>query len=350
MRISVARSLFLLTLVVTVSYPIQGGTLLIANKTDNTADLVDVDSGASVATLPTGSGPHEAAVSRDGRTAVISNYGHRGKPGSTLTVIDVGAAKVIRTVDLGTHSRPHGLAWISDDRVVVTTEDSRHLLVVDLVEGTVVAQIETGQEISHMVATTPDGKRAFVANIGSGNVTAIDLVEERKLVDITTGEGAEGIAVTPDGKHVWVSNRAADSLSVIDSATLGVVATVPCKGFPIRVAFTPDGKRVLVSCASAGEVAVFDVATRKELLRSKLDLSTVPTASMRLFGDRFGESPVPIGLVVAPDGKRAWVAATQADAVVVLDPASLEVLDLVKAGQEPDGMAYSPVAVVRSNN
>ena len=93
MRISVARSLFLLTLVVTVSYPIQGGTLLIANKTDNTADLVDVDSGASVATLPTGSGPHEVAVSRDGRTAVISNYGHRGKPGSTLTVIDVGGAR-----------------------------------------------------------------------------------------------------------------------------------------------------------------------------------------------------------------------------------------------------------------
>jgi YVTN family beta-propeller protein len=350
MRFSLAPSLFLLALLAGTAHPLEGATLLVANKTDNTVDLVDVDSGSSVATLPTGNGPHEAAVSPDGRTAVISNYGHRGKPGSTLTVIDVGGGKVVRTVDLGDHTRPHGLSWISDDRVVVTTEDSRHLLVVDLAEGAVTAQIETGQEISHMVATTPDGKRAFVANIRSGNVTAIDLDEGRKLADITTGDGAEGIAATPDGKHVWVSNREADTLSVIDTSTLEVVATVPCKGFPIRVAITPDGNRALVSCARAGEVVVFDVATRKELLRRKLDLSTVPTASMRLFGDRFGESPVPVGLVIAPDGKRAWVAATQADAVVVFDPASLEVLDLIKAGQEPDGMAYSPTGVAQSNN
>jgi YVTN family beta-propeller protein len=350
MRVSLPLILLVLVLLAASATPSPAGTLLVANKTDNTVDLVDSDTGESVATLPTGHGPHEAAVSRDGQTAVISNYGHRGKPGSTLTVIDVKAAKVVRTVELGVHTRPHGLSWISDDTVVVTTEDSRHLLVVDVVKGVVGAQVETGQEISHMVATTPDGKRAFVANIGSGNVTAIDLEEGSKLTEIKTGEGAEGIATTPDGKHVWVSNRAADTLSVIDTSTLEVVATVPCKGFPIRVAITPDGKRALVSCASTGEVVVFDVAAREELLRRKLDLSTVPTASMRLFGDRFGESPVPVGLVIAPDGKRAWVAATQADAVVVFDPSSLEVLDLVKAGQEPDGMAYSSVVVAQSNN
>jgi YVTN family beta-propeller protein len=54
--------------------------------------------------------------------------------------------------------------------------------------------------------------------------------------------------------------------------------------------------------------------------------------------------------VIAPDGRRAWVAATQADAVVVFDPSSLEVLDLVKAGREPDGMAYSSLEVTLSNN
>jgi YVTN family beta-propeller protein len=349
MRYSLAPGLLLFALLAASADPTLAGSLLVANKTDNTVDLVDAATGESVATLPTGHGPHEVAVSRNGETAVISDYGHRGKPGSTLTVIDIKGAKVVRTVDLGDHTRPHGLSWISADAVVVTTEDSRHLLVVDVVKGTVDAEIRTGQEVSHMVATTPDGKRAFVANIGSGNVTVIDLVEGSKLADIATGDGAEGIATTPDGRHVWVTNREADTLSVIDASSLEVVATVPCKGFPIRVAITPDGKRALVSCASTGEVVVFDVPERKELLRRKLDLSTVPTASMRLFGDRFGESPVPVGLVIAPGGTRAWVAATQADAVVVLDPASLEVLDLVKAGQEPDGMAFSPVAVVQLN-
>jgi len=324
--------------------PAVGGTLLVANKSDHTVDLIDARSGEKRATLPTGRAPHEAALSPDGRLAVISNYGPRDEAGSTLTVIDVAQAKVVRTIELGKHQRPHGLAWYAGDRLAVTTEDSAHLLVVDPRAGTVVNEIKTGQKISHMVAVTPDGRRAFVANIGSGTVTAIDLATAEKIEDIKTGAGTEGIAVTPDGKQLWVSSRAADTLTVISTEQLQPIAQFPCPGFPIRVAITPDGKRVLVSCAKSGEVAVFDAASFEELIRRKLDLAAVAESATRLFGDRFGESPVPIGLVVAPDGKRAWVAATQSDVVVVFDTATLDVVDLIQAGQEPDGMAHTAVA------
>ena len=317
-------------------------TLVVANKSDDTVDLLDLKNGESVATLPTGHAPHEIAVSPDGELAVISNYGDRESPGSTLTLIDLVNASVVRTIDLGSHTRPHGLAWFGDTRVAVTTEGSAHLLVVDVGNGRVVQAVETGQDVSHMVTVTPDGKRAFVANIGSGNVTAVDLSAGKKLADIVTGEGAEGITVTPDGTEVWVGNRAADTLSVIDPATLQVIATVPCPGFPIRVAITPDGQRLMVSAARSGEVVLFDPVKRQELMRTKLDLSNAPDASRRLFGDRFGDSPVPVGLVIGPQNDIAWIAATQADAVVVVEPAGLRVLDLLRAGHEPDGMAFSP--------
>lgn len=316
-------------------------TLVVANKTDGTVDLLDPASGMSRATLPTGAGPHEVAVSPDGRTAVVSNYGHRGKPGSSLTVIDLDRRAVTRTIELGRHERPHGMAWLSSNRIAVTAEGSGHLLLVDVADARVVSEVATGQEISHMVAVTPDGTRAFVANIGSGSITAIDLVAGAKLGDIATGKGAEGIALTPDGRHVWVTNRAADTLSVVDAATLEILYTLDCPGFPIRVAITPDGRRALVSCAKTGEVVLFDVDARRELRRARLDLKAVADAAKRLFGDRFGESPVPVGLVVAADGKTAWVAATQSDVVVVVDVESLVVRELLQAGREPDGMALS---------
>jgi YVTN family beta-propeller protein len=322
--------------------PVLADTLLIANKTDNTVDLFDLEAGRSAATLPTGMAPHEIAVSPNGKLAVISNYGPRGKPGSSLTVIDIGKAKVVRTIDLGEHHRPHGMVWFDKKRVAVTTEDSKHLLVVDVLKGKVLSSVETDQEISHMVAVTPDGSRAFVANIRSGSVTVIDLENGKKLKDIATGAGAEGIAITPDGKEIWVGNRGADTLTVIDPQTLEIIAEVPCEGVPIRVAVTPDGRHVLVSCADTGEIALFDVALRKELRRAKLDLSTVPDAATRLFGDRFGDSPVPVGLVISRDGGTAWVAATQSDVVVVLDTTTLAVQDLIQAGKEPDGMALAP--------
>lgn len=323
--------------------PLPGATLLVANKSDDTVDLVDLDSGESVATLPTGHAPHEIAVSADGKTAVVSNYGDRAEAGSSLTVIDVASGRVLDTVDLGRHTRPHGLAWVSASEVAVTAEGSKHLLVVDPFVGRVLREIDTGQDVSHMVAVEPGGGRAFVANIGSGTVTVADLAKGVKLGDVATGPGAEGIASTPDGTEVWVANRAADTISVLDSQTLEVKATVPCPGFPIRVAMAPDGLRALVSAARSGEVVLLDVQARKELARSKLDLKNAADAATRLFGDRFGASPVPVGLVIHPGGKRAWVAATQADAVVAIDIRTLEAVGLIEAGREPDGMAYSPL-------
>lgn len=325
-----------------ISSPSGAGTLLVGNKSDDTVDLIDLATGESYATLPTGNAPHEIAVSPDGRTAVVTDYGDRETPGSTLTVVDLRAVEVVRTIALGEHTRPHGVVWLSDRKIAVTTEGSAHLLVVDPHAGEILAAVETGQRVSHMVAVTPDGKRAFVANIGSGSVTAIDLDRGEKLGNIVTGEGAEGIAVTPDGSEVWVTNRAADTLSVIDPLSLTVVATVPCPGFPIRIQITPDGGRALVSAARGGEVVLVDVAARRELLRAKLDLTSIPDDEGRLFAGRFGDSPVPVGLVIAPDGATAWVAATQSDAVVVIDPATLEVRGVLTAGREPDGMAYGP--------
>jgi YVTN family beta-propeller protein len=193
-----------------------------------------------------------------------------------------------------------------------------------------------------MVVVTPDARRAFVANIGSGSVTVIDLEGRRRMREIETGEGAEGLSVTPDGKEVWVANRAADTLTIIDAASLEVRARLDCPGFPIRIAISPDGKRALVSTAQSGAVALFDVSGRREIVRRTLDLSAVEGSEERLFGDRFGASPVPVGLVIAPDGRSAWVAATQADAVVELDPETLEVRDVIRAGREPDGMAFRP--------
>jgi YVTN family beta-propeller protein len=317
-----------------------GGTLVVLNKGEATASLVDLGAGSVAATLPTGEGPHEAAASPDGRTVVVSNYGTRAAAGGTLTVLDVAGARVLRTIDVGAGRRPHGLAFLDARRVLVTAEAAKALLVVDVERGAVEASIETGQEISHMVAATPDGRRAFVANIGSGTVTAIDVPGRKVLAQIRTGAGAEGIALAPGGREVWVANRAADAVSVVDAATLAVLAEIPCASFPIRVAFTPDGKRALVTNARSGDVALVDAAARKVV--GRMSASLAGTGGERLLAF---EGATPIGVVVAPGGARAFVAHANADAIAEFDLASGKVVRTLKAGREPDGMAYTAVEV-----
>jgi DNA-binding beta-propeller fold protein YncE len=86
------------------------GTLIVLNKAEASASLLDATTGTVVATLPTGTGPHEVAVSPDGRWALVANYG-AGEGGRSLTVLDVPARRVERTIDLGDYRRLHGVAW-----------------------------------------------------------------------------------------------------------------------------------------------------------------------------------------------------------------------------------------------
>jgi YVTN family beta-propeller protein len=318
------------------------GTLIVLNKSDNTAMLINLVDGKVRATIPTGVGPHEVTVSPDGRLAVVTNYGTRGEPGSTLTVIDVAKATKVKDITLGEYRRPHGVTWYGDgNEILVTAEGNQSLLIVDIAKAVARQAIATDQEVSHMVALRPQGDRAFVANIGSGTMTIIDLKTGKALRSMPTGAGAEGIAVSPNGKEVWVSNREANTVSVIDAEKLEVLAELKSADFPIRVKFTPDGKYVLVSNARSGDVAVFDTGTRMEVHRINMQLTAVEEKDKRLFGDRFGASPTPIGIVIPPDGKHAYVANANADIVTVIDLKKWEISGRLPTGKEPDGLGWS---------
>ena len=344
-RLHLSFLLAAMTLAVTTPSIVDADTLVVLNKAEATASLIDLESGTVRATLPTGQGPHEAAVSPDGRLALVGNYGSRGAPGSSLTVIDVQGARIVKTIDLGEYRRPHGLLWLPDGRrALVTAEGNRALLEVNISSGSVKRAFDTKQDVSHMVDVALGGRRAFVANIGSGSVSVVDLEKGTVIRTIATGAGAEGITATIDGKEIWVTNRSDDTVSVIDAESLDIVATIPCASFPIRAKPTPDGKHVLVSCARSGDLAVIGTSSRKVVRRIAQDLSAADTEE-RLFGDRFGSSSVPIGIVIQPNGRRAWVAHTNADVVAEIDLESWKIVRLLEAGREPDGMAYSALEV-----
>ena len=316
--------------------------LLVLNKAEASVSVLDPHTNETLATIEVGVGPHEAHVSPDGRIAVVGNYGERA-PGDSLSVIDLHTLEVVRTIDLGAPSRPHGIWFLpGGELVAVTAEEQRKLLLVDPWKGEIVASIGTEQDISHMVALSRDGTRAFVPNIRSGTVSVLDL-EKRELVGIVeTGAGAEGVWTHPTRDEIWVTNRAADTLTVLHAGSLEVLATIECAGFPIRVAITPDGNHALVSCARSGDVAIFDTTTRRLVRRIAMNEEPVDDGEMqrRLFRDAFGRSPVPIGILISPDGREAFVANTNADVITVIDLDSWRIARRLTAGREPDGLAW----------
>ncbi len=313
--------------------------LLVVNKSDNTVSILDGVSGKLQATVPVEPGPHEVELLADGRTAAVSSYGRTREPGRTVSLIDVATGMVVAKIDIGENSRPHGLKALRDGRLLVTAEGTRELAIVDPRSGRVSSRIPTGRDVSHMVAASPDGRRAYVTSLSSGSLTVIDLVTGKVVKDLPTGKGAEGVDASPNGSEIWVTNRGANTISVIDAKSLAVVATIPASSFPIRVKFTPDGSRAVVTFTGSGDVGVFDAASRAETRRIAIGRDAVAGSTSRTFQNRFGTSPDPVGLLIAGDGRRAFVSATHADVVAVVDLEKLRVEDAWVAGREPDGLA-----------
>src|SRR5437588_11313122 len=105
--------------------------LIVLNKSDNTASILDAKTGAARATVPVGKAPHEVEILADGKTAAVSNYGTREEGGRTLTLIDLDKGAAAATIELPEGARPHGLKALSDGRLLVTAEGLKELLVVD---------------------------------------------------------------------------------------------------------------------------------------------------------------------------------------------------------------------------
>jgi DNA-binding beta-propeller fold protein YncE len=345
-RLDLVRSLCAVLAAVIAILPVaHGATLVVANKAEATVSLIDLDSGDVVATLGTGEGPHEVGISPDGRFALVTNYGTRERAGNSLTLIDVAAAATVKTIELGDYRKPHGVEWLDNRNAAVTVEANKALIVVDVEREKVTQSIGTDQEISHMVALDPKRGRAYTANIGSGSVTVLDLGKGVRTANIATGDGAEGIAVSATGTHIWVTNRAADTITILDADTLAPAGEIVSEGFPIRATATPKGQ-VLVTRARAGDLAIYDAATFDELRIVDFDLESMDVEE-RLFGDRFGNSSVPIGVIVDAAGERAWVAHANADVITEIDLDTGDILRTLRAGKEPDGMGFSALPVTR---
>ena len=303
-----------------------GPTLIVLNKTDATLVKVDPASGKILGTVPTGEGPHEVTVSADGRTAFVGNYGAQGPGGNTISVIDLTAMKELKRVDVSPLRRPHGM-FFADGKVYYTSETNRVVARLDPATYQTDWLLGTGQAGTHMVWVTRDATRMYTCNIGSNSISILERGPNPNaawnVTSIPVGRGPEGFDVSPDGRELWAAHSQDGGVSIIDIEQKKVTGTLELQTKRSnRLKFTPDGKLVLISDLDAGEVLVVDVPTRK--VTKKIPLGRMVE-----------------GILMQPDGARAYVAVNGDNYIAVIDLKSLSVAGKIVTGGGPDGMAWA---------
>jgi DNA-binding beta-propeller fold protein YncE len=346
MRISLGFVLISVSQLLAQSTPKEA--LLVLSKGNHTLAIVDPVSLKVIATAPSGPDPHEVIATADGKLAFISNYGFGEY--NTLSVMDLITQKALPAVDLGPLRGPHGLQVVGG-KVWFTAEAAKVIGSYDPVAKKVDWVLGTGQNRTHMLIVSQDMQRIVTANVSSGTMSIIEKTEVRMgpppgappnggggsggpppgmrprkdwdEIVVKVGNGPEGFDISPDGKEIWVATAQDGTVSILDFAAKKVIQTLQAnvRGAN-RLKFTLDGKRVLISTLGGPDVTVLDAATRREVKRIPVGRGAA-------------------GILMQPDGLRAFVACTPDDYVAIIDLKSMEVTGKIDAGKGPDGLAWA---------
>jgi YVTN family beta-propeller protein len=337
----------------TLAQPTPQTSLLVLSKQDHTLAIVDPATLGVVARVPVGDDPHEVIASTDGTTAYVSNCGFGAF--HTLTVVDLVHQKRLASIELGALRGPHGLTFVAG-KVWFTAEAAKAIGSYNPAISQIDWIMGTGQNRTHMLYVFPNARRILTTNVNSGTVTIMNKVDARpgpppgmpppgnpppgaprpggfrpppgppggewELTVVPVGHGSEGFDVSQGNKNeAWVANAGDGTISIIDidakKVTATLAANVPGAN---RLKFTPDGKLVLVSAGP--DLVILDAATHQVIKR----LTT---------GHDSG------GVLIQPDGLRAYESCCSDNYVAVIDLKALEVVGHINAGGGPDGLAWA---------
>ena len=346
-------SFLLLMLYVSTSCSAQQRFLLALSKENHTLAIVDAGTLKVVGKVPVGNDPHEVVASADGKTAYVSILG--GGRSHEIDVIDLVAQKRLPDIDIHPLMGPHGL-YFAAGKLWFSAEGARAVGRYDPAMGKLDWSMGTGQERTHMVYVTADGKRVYTTNVNAGTVSIlVDTLlppgpmgpppngqmgppppngqqgpppnqqprEDWIQTVIPVSRGSEGFDVSPDGKEMWTVSADDGTIAIIDVIGKKLITTVDAKAMGAnRLKFTPDGKQVFISSLRTGDLFVIDVASRKEI-------------------KRFSIGKGGAGILMDAQRSRAFVGCTPDNYVAIIDLKTLMVIGHLDVGGGPDGLEWS---------
>ena len=264
---------------------------------------IDVSGDTNVAVAKMGIGPVHGTLSPDATRVYVAN-----NLDDTISAFSTSDSTNITTISLPSGSHPNFVATTQSDTVYVSNFGDATLTPP---VPPYVAAIATGTNIvSHTIpvgarpiamAETPDGKKLYVVNQDSGNVTAVNTIDKSVNATIATGTSPISAVARSDGHRVYVLDQLSGTVFAIDTFSDAIVGTATAGAGANYLYYDQPRNRIYIANPATHQIAVFDASvdptpTSPPTPLPAIDLSATCGAGCTI-----------AGITVLPDGSRAYV-------------------------------------------
>jgi len=298
--------------------------------------VIDVQTGEKIKSIVVGPEPHGLAATADGRT-VFATIEASGQQAGELVWIDTATLKITRRAPICLE--PHALAATPDGQWLYIPCRDGHYWVVDGRTGHVAKKINTGGR-PHNTLISRDGRWAFLSPMGGANQGfVIDVDASHSIVKrIPFADSLRPSAISADGRYLLQQTDGLNGFQVADvergSTTATVKHATPLGGFylPFLTHLGRFGPGGFARCHGLGirpdQTEVWSVCADRVTVHAFVAPEFPEIASIALPAKGYW-------ITFSPDGRRAFVALSEANRVAVVDTQSKHVVTLIDAGRGP---------------
>lgn len=209
---------------------------------------INLESKKIDAVYPVGSVPKVVQVSPDNKYILVSNW-----CSYTVTVISVESGKAVKNIKIGRY--PRGIAITKDSQYAYVAEmGGSNIHRIDLKDFSKTL-IPVGSN-PRAVVLSPDESKLYVTMNRSGKVQAWDLVKNKTIKSVKTGQAARSLDISSDGSALFVVNFDSDTVSKVRTSDMKVLQTIKVCNEPIGVTYDSSTNRTWVACYG-GALKVF---------------------------------------------------------------------------------------------
>ena len=244
-----------------VSLGPNGKTMIVSGFKTGQAYIADATTGHKRATLHIGHVVQGVKIGPRGVYALAINAS-AGK----VAVISLSKDKVIKSIPVG--SKPHNARFSRDGRLAyVTVQGANKLAVLDMVTLKKIKEIPvTGLDGPHNLDLSPNGHRLWIRSHppkakDTGHVVMMNLATGKVVNSLASGPFHGGIDLDAPSPYVLSTNIGGDTVDVIDRNALGVITRIQVGAGPHGVRMSPNGRWAYVTATRANELDVINMHT-----------------------------------------------------------------------------------------